>query len=267
MSELTTRAFLEAAVPVLGLRWAGYRGVWRSVRGPARALAHAAGCASLAAYLRLLERDPAERERARAALGVTISRFHRGARTFEAVCREALAWPPGEVRAWCAGCASGEEPYTLAIFWRDVVRPRLADSRLAILATDVRDEALERARRGVYDDSSLRWIPEATRARWLERAADRWRVRDELREAVAFARHDLLADPPPSERSIVFCRNLVFTYFGDALRAEAVARLRAALRPGGLLAIGDRERWPIAEAIAEGFDPVPSDAALFRKRE
>ncbi len=266
MAEMTTRAFLEAAVPVLGLRWAGYRGVWRSVRGAVRELARAAHAASLADYLRRLATDAAERERARAALGVTISRFHRGARTFEAACREALAWPAGEVRAWSAGCASGEEPYTLAMFWQERVLPARPDLTLRILATDVREEALARARRGVYAESSLRWIPEPTRARWFEPREEGWRVRDSLREGIAFERRDLLADPPPREHSIAFCRNLVFTYFGDARRADAVARLRDALRPSGLLAIGDRERWPIAEAIAFGFEPVPSDAALFRKR-
>ncbi|MBI1852331.1 MAG: hypothetical protein HYR85_18480 [Planctomycetes bacterium] len=167
----------------------------------------------------------------------------------------------------CAGCACGEEPYTLAIFWREHVLPTRSDLPLTILATDVREDALERARRGVYAESSLRWVPDATRARWFERVPEGWRVADALRERIEFRHHDLFVDAPPCDVAIVLCRNVVFTYFGDALRSEAVARVHSALRPGGLLAIGDREHWDVASAIAAGFDPVPGDPGVFRRRE
>ncbi|MBI1852332.1 MAG: hypothetical protein HYR85_18485 [Planctomycetes bacterium] len=262
---MTSYAFLEAAMPLLGLRWKGYRRVWRSVGRRARARAQAAGCATLDVYLARLAVDPAECERARVALSVTASRFHRRAHTFEAVCDEALAWPAREVRAWSAGCASGEEPYTLAMTWRERVLPARPDLPLSILATDVSDEALERARRGVYSASSVRGVPESMRAQWFARVASGWRIADAIREQITFRRHDLLVDDPPRAMSIIFCRNVIFTNFGDALRARALASIATSLRPGGLLAIDEHERGTAAPTAAAGFTRVPGHRALYRK--
>ncbi len=261
--DLTIREFIEAAAPLAGMRWEGLRRVWRSVRGSVRDSARAACARSLSSYLDRVRADAAEARRLRLALAPTISRFHRATRTFEVICREALDWPAGEARAWCAGCACGEEPYTLALFFRERVAPARSDLSLAILATDVREDALDRARGAVYRSSSLASVPTRSRERWFEAVGEGWRVSDALREGVTFRRHDLLEDPPPSGMAVVFCRNLAFTYFGDGLEREALSRLHASLRPGGLLAIGDRERYAV---LFERFEPVRGDRAVFRRR-
>src|SRR4051812_29677292 len=146
--------FLQWALPRLGLRWAGYRKVRRQVcRRLARRLAEL-GVADLDAYRARLESDRAEWDALRALTPVTISRFARDRAVFDALAREVVPAIAGaarregreRLRAWSAGCASGEEAYTLALLW----------PQMDVLATDVHDAVLERARRAAYPDSSLR---------------------------------------------------------------------------------------------------------------
>jgi chemotaxis protein methyltransferase CheR len=144
------------------------------------------------------------------------------------------------VRAWVAGCAHGEEAYTLAMLACEAFGH--AKPPVSILATDISRRALERAREGTYRERALREVGEARRTRWLARAPDgRLAIAEELRRLVHFRRHNLVTEPapPPGEApfQLVVCRN-VLIYFSPATAREVRRRLDAAVAPGGVLVLG-----------------------------
>ncbi|MEE9219274.1 MAG: CheR family methyltransferase [Acidobacteriota bacterium] len=275
------RETVREVVLAAGLCWAGYRKKWRSVWPEVRSAFEDSGCASLEEFLSRLRRDPALRGSLRPRLGITVSRFFRGVRTLETLLAALEPCLPesGEVRAWSAGCSCGEEPYTLAIFWEERIRPTRPDLTLNIVATDTREDCLERARRAIYPPSALRNVPAETRARHFEPAAGDFQFLLPRSVAVRFQRGDLLEDPPPTGCAVALCRNLAFTYFDTEDRLRACAALAQALEPGGFLAIGDREWLPPralrpssagsglpASQRQEGwFGPLPGDRTIFRR--
>lgn len=195
-------------------------------------------------YLRHLRADPEEREFLRPLLTVTISRFYRNRRAFEALAQRVLpllAARSETVRAWSAGCASGEEPYTLRMVWEELLPP---GARLTVTATDIDDASLSRARAGLYEASSLREVPPEVAARRFRPEGDRFRISEGIRGGVSFLRHDLQHDDPPGTFDLVLCRNAAFTYFDRPARLRAAERIASALSPGGFLMIGRTETLP-----------------------
>src|SRR5690606_19941845 len=133
----------------------------------------------------------------------------------------AAASPGRTVRAWSAGCCGGEEPYTLAIVWLEHVAPTAPDVTLEILATDIDEPSLARARAGLYAASALREVPPDVRERWFGREGPAFRVADPVRRLVRLERRNLMTDPVPSAVDLVLCRYLAFTYFTGERRQQA----------------------------------------------
>ena len=153
---------------------------------------------------------------------------------------------PRPLSIWCAGCASGEEPYSVAMALLEAGRAGAGDR---ILATDVSERALAAARAGVYGRRALRRLPEELARRFTEPAGAARRVAAAARAAVSFERHNLAADPAPAGApfDVVLCRN-VLIYFEREPAAVALARLAEALRPGGALVLGPVE-LPLAASL------------------
>jgi chemotaxis protein methyltransferase CheR len=149
------------------------------------------------------------------------------------------------LRIWSAGCASGEEPYSMAMALLDVGRGGKGDR---IIATDVSERALRTAGAGIYSAWSLRRMPAHIRSGHLQ-GEGQWRVSEEARAFVEFRRQNLVADPPPAERfDAVLCRN-VLIYFEPTTAAEVLYRLVSALAPGGYLVLSPVE-LPLAAPMA-----------------
>ncbi len=186
--------------------------------------------------------------------------FYRHPEQFAALQRH-LFVQPGPIRAWCAGCASGEEPYSLAMALLEAGREGAGDR---VLATDVSERALERARRGAYGRWALRRLPAELLGRYLRADGEICQVGPAARQMVAFARHNLVADQPPGGLfDLVLCRN-VLIYFAPAVAAEVLSRLLAAVRPGGFLALGPVE---LSLAASLAVEPVEAfGATLLRRR-
>jgi chemotaxis protein methyltransferase CheR len=147
-----------------------------------------------------------------------------------------------KLRLLSAGCASGEEPYSLAILLRE--RGMEAGFEVSILGLDLNRDSLDKARRAVYSAWSLRETPSELRARWFESEGRDFRLHESIREAVRFAQHNLIMPSPsllaPGSADIVFCRN-VLMYFTPEHAAQVVAQLANALAPGGFLFLGHAE--------------------------
>jgi chemotaxis protein methyltransferase CheR len=246
MTDAECVAILQWALPRLGLRWKGFRKVRRQVcRRISRRIAEL-GLSGTDAYRAYLEGDEREWDALAGLCRVTISRFWRDRGVFEALRDEVLPELGPDVTAWSAGCASGEEPYSLVL--------AAAEARVGmhVVATDIDSALLERARKASYPESSLRDLPAGLRAHAFEDG----RLRPEYREQVDFHRHDVRDGAPGGPFDLVLCRNLVFTYYADELQREVGRHLASSLRPGGALVIGAHE------ALPEGLDELEPWASV-----
>jgi chemotaxis protein methyltransferase CheR len=239
---------LQWALPRLGLRWEGFRNVRRQVCRRIAARIRELGLPDAASYRRRLESDPAEARVLDALCFVTISRFYRDRAVFDALrdtlvprlAEDAIARGDVRLRAWSAGCASGEEPYTLAMLWHLVLAPRYPALGLEIIATDFDEGVLARAARGCYEASSLRELP----TEWARAAFEGGCVRNEIRRYVTFVRADLRAFTPAPPLHLVLCRNSVFTYFDEETQRAFLRRALELLVRGGLVVVGGHEKLP-----------------------
>ncbi len=218
----------------------------------------AAGAVGYGDYLRLVEASPAELDLLVEALTVKVSGFFRDPFVFgyleEAVLPALLA--AGEetgnegLRVWSAGCAGGEEPYSVAILLRELARRWHAPAGAAIFATDVDEKALERGREALYSRESLENVRLGLLESSFTREGERYRVNPQIAATVRFSHHDLAGpgSAAPAESvfgsfDLVLCRN-VLIYFDADLQQRVVERLCRSIAPGGFLLLGPAESLP-----------------------
>lgn len=268
MQDRDCAAFLQWALPQLERRWSGYRKVRRLVCKRLAQRLKALGLADLDAYRRHLAARPEEWRELDALCGIPVSRFFRDRDIFDALEQEVLpalaetAASRGAIEAWSAGCASGEEPYTLALIWAVRLQPRFAGMGLRIVATDSDAAVLRRARAGCYARSSLKELPGDLRAQGLEERDGTWCIRDRFR-VVDFVQQDLREAMPDGPFDLILCRNIVLTYYAPVLQEALMARIVGRLRPGGALVVGAHESIPPG---VPDFLAWPGMRTIYRKR-
>jgi len=255
--------FLAETLPPLGLAPGAL--VRRNIRRRVVRRMESLGIHDFRSYRALLRGDPGEWEFLRPLLTVTISRFFRNRRVFETVASDVLsplAAKGNPVCAWSAGCASGEEAFTLRILWEELPG-RKPD--LSILATDIDEECLKRAGKGLYPESSLREVPGKISDRYFREEEKRYRLRDDVIRSVTFRRHDLLCEAPPGGFDLVLCRNSAFTYFSVPRRIATACAISGAVVPGGCLVLGRTEKLP--REAASRFLRICPPYNIFRRGE
>ena len=214
----------------------------------------------LAAYTTVVRRDPAEAEALFHDLLITVTSFFREPETFAMLTADVL---PGlqrdddtPVRAWVAGCATGEEAYTVAILLAGAC-PQPAK----VFATDIDERCLQVARRGVYGERIHQQVTPQVLASCFTRAESGYRIASEIREQCIFARHDLTVDPAFANLDLITCRN-VLIYLRPSVQRSVLAAFHFALRGGGYLLLGHSES--LGE-LSDVFETVDARHKLFRK--
>ena len=255
MEDQACIGFLQWCLPRLELRWPGYRKVRRLLGKRLNRRLTELGLADLGAYRTFLTSAPEEWARLDAMCRIPISRLYRDRGTFDVIAQQLLpkvaatasARGDDAVKCWSAGCASGEEPYTLVMAWRFCVAHDWPALGFTVLATDADETMIERAEAACYARSSLKDLPRE----WLDRAFIRrgqlFCLAPEFRRGVELVLQDIRREMPDGPFDLILCRNLVFTYFGEALQRRISDQLRERLRPAGFLVLGGHETLP-AEA-------------------
>ncbi|MBM9606597.1 CheR family methyltransferase [Desulfopila inferna] len=230
--------------------WQGYRKVRKGVMKRLRRHMEEIGCATIDCYIDFLERDPGAMQICQAHLRVTISRFFRDRQVWQhlehRLLKElALRFPAG-LSAWSAGCACGEETYSLAI-----LRHRLGlTGSLQILASDAEPVCLERARHGIYQKSGLKELStEDIESSFSRIGKDSFAIRIHYKENIVWRKHDLIEEPPAKRFHIILLRNNLLTYYREPLLDPAIGRIVQTLAPGGLFIVGAHE-WLPASAVS-----------------
>jgi two-component system, chemotaxis family, CheB/CheR fusion protein len=204
------------------------------------------GAGGFSDYLDFLEVHPEEFEALFNTVLINVTHFFRDSSTWdfisETVVPELLSRrePTQPMRVWSAGCASGEEAYTLAMVFAEAMGLEAFRDRVKIYATDVDEEALAKARQAVYTEQEVAEIAPELLAKYFEQSEGNYIFRKDLRRHVIFGRHDLIQDAPISRVDMLVCRNTLM-YFNAETQARILARFQFALNDGGVLFLGRAE--------------------------
>jgi two-component system CheB/CheR fusion protein len=222
---------------------------------------------TLADYLGYTDGHPGELDALAKETLISVTEFFRDKDAFRALERFARdivgrKLPGEEIRVWVVGCATGEEAYSLAILFSELIAEKGTPCRLQVFATDIDNNALSVARRGIYNQTAMAEMPAEYVTKYFKTSGNGFEPTKNLRECVTFARQDISVDPPFMRLDLVTCRN-VMIYFNTDLQAKVLSILHYSLRNDGLLFLGRSETVSQQEAL---FSSVDRRARLFRPR-
>ena len=215
-------------------------------------------------YLELLSKSETEPQALMQDLLISVTSFFRDPVAFEALAKQAIVpifdqiGSTSPIRAWIAGCATGEEAYTIAMLLLEEAGRREIRPEIQVFATDLDEPALATAREGRYPASIEGIVSEDRLRMYFIRDGDRYRVRREVRDLVVFARHNILRDPPFSRVQLVSCRNLLI-YLDREAQQQVCAILHYALQPNGYWLQGSSESADLPTGL---FKIVDRDARI-----
>ncbi len=215
----------------------------------------ACGAADFTGYLLALEKSPEEMDALLDALTINVSGFFRDPLVFDVLEKQVIPILLQEknvsgdryLRVWSAGCASGEEPYSLAVLLRETPILSSTDMVVRIFGTDIDTEALRKAARGYYTDESIKNVRFGFFQKYFLPSGEGYLLSPDIQRMVSLSYHDLMSDrgESPSESvygdfDLVLCRNFLI-YLDMESQAEVLAKLDRAIRPGGFLVLGEAE--------------------------
>ncbi len=228
-------------------------------------------------YFRRLQSDPNEMDQLISTVTIKVSSFFRDPLVFELTAQKILpeiverkrSNSGREIRIWSAGCATGEEPYSLSILTHQAIKDELADWTIHIFATDLDASALETARSGVYTRDHLKNVKLGVLDKYFDPVNENFSVQPFVRKMVRFSQDDLTCSKlaVPSESifgafDLVFCRN-VMIYFSREVQEEIFHKLYNSLVGGGYLVLGDSES--LSQEMESKFQIIDKKNRIFRK--
>jgi two-component system, chemotaxis family, CheB/CheR fusion protein len=229
----------------------------------------AAGITSIPSYSRYLQNHPEEYSRLISSFLIKVTEFFRDQDLY-AVLREQIlpelistaAYQGNELRFWSAGCATGEEAYSLAILLADVLRDDLDQYTIRIFATDLDNDAINFARRGIYPASSVAGLSPDIIARFFHKIDGEYEIQKRVRSMVIFGQHDLGQRAPFPRIDLILCRN-VLIYFTLELQKRVLQLFAYSLRDRGYLVLGRAET---TSPLAEFFSPIHPALKIYQRQ-
>jgi two-component system CheB/CheR fusion protein len=224
------------------------------------------GLDGLPAYRDYLRAHPEEAQPLLQDMLISVTNFFRDRDAFESLEREVVPklfeHQPVDtpIRAWVAGCATGEEAYSIAMLLFEQSASQVPSPDLQVFATDLDERAIARARSGLYPGAIVTDVAPSRLRQFFVRDQDQFRIVSSIREKVLFASHNVLLDPPFSRLDLICCRNLLIYLNRDA-QATILEMFRFALKPGGYLFLGTSES---ADAAGSAFTVVDKKNRIYR---
>ena len=196
------RTFLKAVLPGMGFNWRRFER--RNIRRKVRLRMEAVGIREADKYGELVASDPDERAILGTLLRVTITRFFRNGWLWEELARQITHYALGDDRfaVWSAGCAGGEEPFSMAMILDDLAEERGRSLEWGVTGSDVDPPSLERARNASYQWGAVREVPPKLLERWFRRDGDEWYLDERVRQRVTIGSHDILKEEPPGRFNV-----------------------------------------------------------------
>jgi two-component system CheB/CheR fusion protein len=219
-------------------------------------------------YAAFLRENPDETKALLKDLLISVTNFFRDPETFEQLQSEILPkilkgkTSKDDIRIWVAGCATGEEAYSLAMLFSEQLMDNFDAPKVQIFATDIDETAIQAAREGLYSNSDVADVSPDRLNRFFIKEGDSYRVRRELREMILFANHNLIKDPPFSHLDLATCRNLLI-YLNRSAQGKVMEIFHFALNPGSYLFLGSSES---IESGGDLFFSIDKDKHIYQSR-
>ncbi len=248
-----------------GFDFTGYKRT--SLRRRVRHRMDQAGYSSFEEYLDVLQANSDEFAALFNTILINVTAFFRDPEAWEFISAEVIPrmlaerGPGDPIRVWSAGCASGQEAYTLAMLLAEAMGPDAFRQRVKIYATDIDEEALTEARAASYDAKAIEGVPQDLLARYFDHVNGRYVFQKDSRRAVIFGRNDLVKDAPISRVDLLVCRNTLM-YLNAETQRNVLGRLYFALAPQGTLFLGHAE---MLLSYSDRFAPLNLKNRIFRK--
>ena len=223
---------------------------------------------SLTDYFTMIKNTPKELDVLFATVLIGVTQFFRDEKAFESLKKVLTTYledknPGDSIRVWSVGCATGEEPYSIAILLHEILQSNISKFHIQIFASDIDEKALNIARQGMYRKDSLENMPEDFIDRYFEkRDGNHYQIKKSIKQYTLFTRHYISNDPPFVKLDMVVCRNLLI-YFNNNLQKQSFQIFHYALRPKGLLFLGKSESVGVAADLFTKINPHK----VFRKGE
>lgn len=205
-------------------------------------------------YLDFMEKEPQHWRKFVDTLTINVSEFYRNPPQWEVLEKKILPdllTKSSSLKLWCAGCSTGEEPYTLAM----VMMTLFPSVRFSLLATDIDEEVLKKASIGEYNEKSLTNLPKQYISKFFTQSGTNFTISQEVKRQVKFMKHNLLKESFDTNFDLILCRNVVI-YFTEESKSDLYRKFYAALKPGGILFTGSTEQ--IFQAREIGYSLVSS---------
>jgi len=222
-------------------------------------------------YAKLLNSDPMEYNELIDALTITVSEFFRDTSVFDyfrknvipALIRAKRKKKQKIIRIWSAGCASGEETYSIAILMHDFLGANPENFLISVHGTDIDGDSLVKAKKGEYTFEEVKNVRKDSLAPYFVFDQGRYRINDKIKGLVKFERHDLISDKPLAHFDVIFCRN-VSIYFSRAMHERLHMEFYNALNNDGFFVLGKTER--LCGTARKLFIPVNSKEGIYQKK-
>jgi len=218
-------------------------------------------------YVALLQESAQEQVQLLEALTIHVSQFFRNPSTFALLEKRILPElllqarnNNSKLRIWSAGCAGGEEPYSLALLCQELLQ---ADDLLSIVATDISADILRKAKQAFYIKTRVVEVPEALLERYFVALANGYQLNAEIQHRVRFYRHDILIEQPNFRVDLLLCRNLLI-YLSRPQQERVLRMLAKALLPGGYLVLGRAET--LVAGVRELFRCIDPAERIYQRR-
>lgn len=198
------------------------------------------GYSSFEDFYRALEQDRDLLNEFLDRMTINVSEFYRNAKRWEVLQNKIfpkLLETNQTLKIWSAACSTGEEPYTIAM----ILSQHIPLSRISIIATDLDENAIQKAKVGIYPERSLAEVPAAIKTKYFEQQGTFYKVDDAIKKTVTFQKHNLLKDTYGSSFDLIVCRN-VMIYFTEEAKTQIYTNFGQALRKNGILFVGSTEQ-------------------------
>lgn len=219
-------------------------------------------------YIELLSRDPEELHLLYGDLMIGVTDFFRDEQTFENLRENILPElfknleKEGELRIWVAGCATGQEAYSIMIAVSEELKDINELCKIKMFASDSYKPHIEKASKGIYSDTDVKSIPlNLLEKYFVKKEKNKFQIRGDIRNKVVFSHHDITSDPPFTRLHMVSCRNLLI-YFNNEARIRALSTFHFTLQPEGLLFLGNSES---VTPMENNFIPVDRKHNIFKR--
>jgi len=192
-------------------------------------------------------------------LTINVSEFYRNVQQWELLEKKILPMlfeKSKVLKIWSAACSTGEEPYTLVM----VLSKFLPIGSIKVLATDIDNEALNKAKIGLYGDKSVENVPKENLLRFFTREGEYFKIKDEVKRCVEFRKHNLLNDPYPNNCDLIICRN-VLIYFTEEAKVDIYKKFNRALKKDRVLFVGSTEQI----ILSQKYNFVPIETFFYKK--